>query len=85
MQVKVLHRDWTYVVEFLLQLENKQQIKQNNVETQHKCMCSCIHNILVSVVCVTYSSLHVCTTFLQVFVKIWMQWSIAFSCMVIYE
>ena len=54
MQVKVLHRDWSHVVEFLLQLENKQQIKQNNVETQHKCKYSCIHNILVSVVCVRY-------------------------------
>ena len=30
--------DLSPVVEFLLQLENKQQLKANNVETQHKCM-----------------------------------------------
>ena len=31
-----IYRDWSRVVELLLQLENKQQILQNNVETQHK-------------------------------------------------
>ena len=31
----VLYRDRSRVVELLLQLENKQQIMQNDVETQH--------------------------------------------------
>ena len=31
----VIHRDQSHDVEFLLQLENKQQIMQNNAETQH--------------------------------------------------
>ena len=29
----VIYRDRSHIVEFLLQLENKQQIMQNNVET----------------------------------------------------
>ena len=33
---KTLYRDRSHVVEFLLHLENKQQIMPNNVETQHK-------------------------------------------------
>ena len=36
----VIDRDRNHVVELLLQLENKQQIMQNNVETQHKHMFS---------------------------------------------
>ena len=32
----VIYRDRSRVVEFLQQLENKQQIMQKNVETQHK-------------------------------------------------
>ena len=32
----VIDRDRSRVIEFLLQLENKQQIVQINVETQHK-------------------------------------------------
>ena len=31
-----MYRDRSRVVELLLQLENKEQIMQNNVETQHK-------------------------------------------------
>ena len=31
----VIYRDRSRIVELLLQLENKQQIMQNNVETQH--------------------------------------------------
>ena len=31
-----MYRDRSHVVELLLQLENKQQIMQNNVETPHK-------------------------------------------------
>ena len=37
-QGNVIVRDRSHVVELLLQLENKQQIMQNNVETQHKHM-----------------------------------------------
>ena len=37
---KVIYRDRSRVVELLLQLENKQQIMQNNVETQHNRMYS---------------------------------------------
>ena len=36
----VIDRDRNHVVELLLQLENKQQIMQNNVETKHKHMFS---------------------------------------------
>ena len=36
----VIYRDRSRIVELLLQLENKQQIMQNNVETQHKHMYS---------------------------------------------
>ena len=36
----VIYRDRSRVVELLLQLENKQQIMQNNVETQHNRMYS---------------------------------------------
>ena len=36
----VIHRDQGRIVELLLQLDNKQQIKQNNVDTQHNHMYS---------------------------------------------
>ena len=36
----VIYRDRSRIVELLLQLENKQQIMQNNVETQHNRMYS---------------------------------------------
>ena len=36
----VIYRDRSRIVEFLLQLENKQQIMQNNVETQNNSMFS---------------------------------------------
>ena len=39
-QGNVINRDRSRVVELLLKLENKQQIMQNNVETQHKHMYS---------------------------------------------
>ena len=32
----VIYTDRSRIIELLLQLENKQQIMQNNVETQHK-------------------------------------------------
>ena len=34
----VIYKDRIHLVELLLQLENKQQIMQNNVKTQHKHM-----------------------------------------------
>ena len=34
----VIYRDQSLIVELLLQLENKHQIMQNNVETQHNRM-----------------------------------------------
>ena len=37
---RYIYRDRSRVVELLLQLENKQQIMQNNVETQHNRMYS---------------------------------------------
>ena len=36
----IIYRDRSHVVELLLQFENKQQIMQNNMETQHKHMYS---------------------------------------------
>ena len=36
----VIYRNRSRIVELLLQLENKQQIMQNNVDTQHKHMYS---------------------------------------------
>ena len=36
----VIYRDQSLIVQLLLQLENKQQIMQNNVDTQHKHMYS---------------------------------------------
>ena len=36
----VIYRDRSHIVELLLQLENKQHIMQNNVETRHKHMYS---------------------------------------------
>ena len=43
-----ISRDRSCVVELLLPLENKQQIIQNNVETQHKHM----YSLYILVVCV---------------------------------
>ena len=36
----VIYRDRSRIIELLLQLENKQQIMRNNVETQHNRMYS---------------------------------------------
>ena len=58
-------------------MENKQQIMTDIVETQHKHLYSLfigsLRNIAFSMARFT------CIVTLQVFVKIWMQWSIAFS------
>ena len=61
-------RDRNRLLEILLPLENKQQIMQNNVETQHK-------HILVDFPMVRFA----CIVTSQVFVKSLMQWSMAFS------
>ena len=46
---KVMYRDRSNVVELLLQLENKQQIMQNNVQTQHKHMYSLYNGSLCNI------------------------------------
>ena len=45
---KVIYRDRSRIVELLLQLEYKQQIIQNNVETQHNRM----YSLYIGIVCV---------------------------------
>ena len=45
----VIDRDRSRVVELLLRLENKQQITQNNMETQHKHMYSLYMDSLCNV------------------------------------
>ena len=47
----VIYRERSRVVELLLQLENKQQIMQNNVETQHKHIYSVYRGILIVSLC----------------------------------
>ena len=42
------YRDWSGVVELLLQLDNKQQIMQNNVDTQHKHMYSLVVCVILA-------------------------------------
>ena len=76
-QVKPTYRDRSRLVQLLLQLE----IMQNNVETQHKHMYSLY--IVYLVVCVLIVAFpmtrFICIETLQVFVEIWMRWSIALS------
>ena len=43
----VIYRDRNRIVELLLQLENKQKIMQNNVETQHNRM----HSLYIGSLC----------------------------------
>ena len=72
---KCLYRDWSHVVELLLQLENKscQIMWKLNTST-------CICNILVVCVNKAFPMAHfTCIVTSQVFIKIWMQWSIALS------
>ena len=68
----VLDRDRSLVVELLLQLENKQQIMQNN---QHKHMYSLYIGSLCNVA--FPMARFTCIVTSQVFVEIWMRWSIA--------
>ena len=65
------------VVELLLQLENKRQIMQNNVETHYKHMYSLYIGSLSKITFPMIRSTCIVTS--QVIVKIWMQWSIALS------
>ena len=71
----VIDRDWSRVVELLLQLENKQQSTQNNMGTQHNHMYSLyidsLCNVAFPMACFT------CIVTSQMFVEIWMRWSIA--------
>ena len=73
----IIYRDWNCVVQLLLQLENKQQIMQNNVEAQHKHMYSfyigSLCNVAFLMACFT------CIVTSQVFMEFWMGWSIALS------
>ena len=46
-RANVIYRDRSRVVELLLQIENKQQIMQNNMETQHKY----IHSLNIGSLC----------------------------------
>ena len=63
-----MYRDGSRVVELLLQLENKEQIMQNNMETQHKHMyllyIGSLCNIAFPMACFT------CIVTSQVFVEI---------------
>ena len=73
----VIYRNRSHIVELLLQLENKQQIMQNNVETRHNCM----YLLHIGSLCnVAFPMAHfTCIVTSQMFVEIWMQWSIALS------
>ena len=65
------------VLEFLIQLENKPKIMPNNVETQHKHMYSVYISSLCNIAFLV--ARFTCIVTSQMFVKIWMQWSIALS------
>ena len=62
---------------FLLQLENKQKIMQNNVEIQHKHM----YSLYIGSLCNAVFPIapFTCIVTSRVFVEIWMRWSIALS------
>ena len=64
----VIYRNRSRAVELLLQLENKQQIMQNNVETQHKHM----YSFYIGSLCnVAFPMAHfTCIVTSQVFVEI---------------
>ena len=68
---KTLYIDIEAVLELLLQLEIKQQIMQNNVETQHKHM----YSLYIGSLCnVTFPMARfTCIVTSQVFVEIWMR------------
>ena len=73
----LFYRDQRRVGKLLLQLDNKQLIMQNNVETQHEY----IYSLYIGSLCnIAFPMTHfTCIVTSQVFVKILMQWSIALS------
>ena len=73
----IIYRDRSRIVELLLQLENKQQIMQNNVETRHNRM----YPLYIGSLCTIafLMARFTCIVTSQVFVEIWMRWSIALS------
>ena len=73
----VIYRNWGCIEELLLQLENKQQIIQHNVETQHNRMYSLYIGSLCNVAFPI--ARFTCIVTAQVFVEIWMRWSISLS------
>ena len=73
----VKYRDQSRIVELLLQLEKKQQIMQNNVEIQHNRMYSLYIGSLCNVA--FPKARFTCIVTSQMFVEIWMRWSIALS------
>ena len=68
---------YTIGVEASPQLESKQQFMQNNVETQHKHMYSLYIGSLCNVAFPV--ARFTCIVTSQVFVKIWMRWSIVLN------
>ena len=73
----IIYRDRSRVEELLLQLENKQQIMLNNVETKHKNM----YSLYIGCVCKVAFPMarSTCIVTSQVFVEIWMRWNLALS------
>ena len=67
--------DRSRVVEFWLELENKQQIMSNNVESEHKHMYLWYIVSLCKKVFTTCISRFTCIVTPRAFVKIWRQWS----------
>ena len=66
---KIIYKQWSKPCDrALLQLENKQQIMQNNVETQHKYM----YSLYIDSLCIIDLSMarFTCIVTLQVFLKI---------------
>ena len=75
----VIYRGRSRIVEPLIQLENKQQIMQTKVETQHNHMYSLY--MYTGSLCNEACPLtrFTCIVTSQVFVEIWMRWSISLS------
>ena len=72
-----IYRHRSRIVELLLQLENKQQIVQNNVKTQHNRMYSLYIGSLCNVAFPKACFTSIVTS--QVFMEICMRWNIALS------
>ena len=72
----IIYRDRSRIVKVLLQLENKQQIMQNNIETWH----NRIYSLYIGALCnVAFPMARfTCIVTSQVFVEIWMHWALPF-------